>query len=357
MNGNIVLKGIKYNEQIPSDAIEFNGHYYKMSDESLSRSNAKSKCEVSGGHLVTINTAEEQKFLIDLVKTSNKKNMWIGAYPDNGIFKWVTDEMFSYTNWASGEPNNVFNMQNAAMMYTQNAAYPSGTWNDENGEGRNWSGYYLSDFGYICEWEPETLPELESPNLTIEQYMSNVILGYNYSGCLNTLNGSTPQNYLYEYALQAKQISLLRIYVDLLHENSKFMNNVTTWESLTFSPSDVYESVLDEVGYCEAILANILDTAVKYTLIPTAVKETSKTTIDLTSTAFKILKQNSDLKYEELLNQNWAMFDEAKQFQPIEAVGEECASLKKCNRFFVRFIRYFFNSFRYSRGLRKTCMS
>lgn len=130
----------------------FHEHEYAFFDESVSWSDAKSKCEEMGGHLVTINSAEEQAFLIDLVLASQKKNMWIGAYPENGSYKWITKEPFSYTNWASGEPNNVHNMQNAAMMYTQNASYPSGTWNDENENGREWTGYHLSDFGYICEW-------------------------------------------------------------------------------------------------------------------------------------------------------------------------------------------------------------
>ena len=137
---------------VPSDAVEFNGHYYKVFDESISWSSAKTYCESIGGHLVTINSQEEQDFLIVEANNKSKRNYWIGAYPENGTFHWVTGEDFSYTNWASGEPNNVFNMQNAVMMYTKRASYPAGTWNDENENGRNWSGYELSTIGYICEW-------------------------------------------------------------------------------------------------------------------------------------------------------------------------------------------------------------
>ncbi len=139
--------------QIPEDAVEFNGHYYKAYDISKSWSDAKSYCEKIGGHLVTITSDDEQSFMIEITNSSSKRNMWIGAYPKNGNMIWITNEEFSYTNWASGEPNNVFNMQNAVMMYTKNASFPSGTWNDENGNGRDWSGYRLSDFGFICEWE------------------------------------------------------------------------------------------------------------------------------------------------------------------------------------------------------------
>ena len=144
---------------IPEDAVEFNGHYYKVYDMSKSWSDAKSYCEKIGGHLVTITSGDEQSFMIEITNSSSKKNMWIGAYPKNGNMIWITNEELSYTNWASGEPNNVFNMQNAVMMYTKNASFPAGTWNDENGNGRDWSGYRLSDFGFICEWDTKTTPD------------------------------------------------------------------------------------------------------------------------------------------------------------------------------------------------------
>lgn len=152
MNGGVLTAGAT---DIPSDAVEFNGHYYKVYDQSLNWSAAKSYCEDLGGHMVTITSAEEQSFLIKLTNSSSKRNMWIGAYPCDGIMKWITEEEFNYTNWASGEPNNVFNMQNAVMMYTHRASFPAGTWNDENGNGRDWTGYELSNFGFICEWEDE----------------------------------------------------------------------------------------------------------------------------------------------------------------------------------------------------------
>ena len=144
-----------FHESIPSDATLYNGHYYYVynASSSFSWNEARETCIGMNGHLVTINSYNEQEFLIDLVKSSSKKNMWIGAYLDKDSFKWVTGVEFSFTNWDSDEPNNVFNMQNAAMMYTQNSEHPSGTWNDENENGRDWDGYYLSDFGYICEWD------------------------------------------------------------------------------------------------------------------------------------------------------------------------------------------------------------
>ncbi len=175
---------------------------------------------------------------------------------------------------------------------------------------------------------------LESENLTLEQYMTNVILGHNYNGVLKTLlNGSTPQNYLYEYALRPKQISLTRVYVDLLHQNSTFMGNAAAWEVATFSPTDTYENPLDEIGYYEAILMNVLNSAVKYTILPAAVKDVQKNASKLTSSVVKPLKANAEIDYETLLKQPWAMFPESDQLQMIEAAGAKCTSLKKVSGF------------------------
>lgn len=327
-NGNIVLKG-------QPSTLEFNGHYYKLFDNSLSWSSAKETCEKLGGHLVTITSAAEQMFLIELCENSAKRNMWIGAYPNDGTMYWVTGESFdAYNNWADGEPNNVFNMQNAVMMYTQNASYPAGTWNDENENGRDWSGYNLSDFGYICEWDSAAelsgTPESPSPVYgSLEQYMADIILNRsNYTGVLKNMDGSTPQNYLYNYALQPQQISLSRIYVDLLHQNADFMVSAAGWETLTFSPSDTYQNALDEIGYYEVVIMNVLDCAVKYTILPSAVKDTQKTVSSITSPVLKALQRGADKNYETLLNQPWGYFSEAKQLEIIEEAGKKCVNLK-----------------------------
>lgn len=170
---------------------------------------------------------------------------------------------------------------------------------------------------------------LESENLTLEQYMANVILGHNYDGVLKNLNGSTPQNYLYEYALHPDQISLTRVYVDLLHQNSTFMGNAAAWEVATFSPTDTYENPLDEVGYYEAVLMNVLNCAVEYTILPSAVKDAQKNASKLTSSVVKPLKAAAEVDYEQLLAQPWEMFSESEQLQMIEAAGAKCTALKK----------------------------
>lgn len=73
--------------------------------------------------LVSITSEQEN----DWVKENfvEKSAVWIGFndLDQEGSFKWTTNEAVSYTNWNSGEPNNVNNEDAASML-------PSGKWND-----------------------------------------------------------------------------------------------------------------------------------------------------------------------------------------------------------------------------------
>lgn len=140
----------------------FNNHRYQYFEGGISWYDAKTKCEELGGYLWVISSPEEQAYINTYVEELRqvgkltKQNIWIGATISNGVLNWVVDEGINYTNWASGEPNNVFEIQDCVMMYTSLSINGSlGYWNDENGNGRNWKGYTLNDTGYICEWSSE----------------------------------------------------------------------------------------------------------------------------------------------------------------------------------------------------------
>lgn len=144
---------------------EESNHKYQLFDTSMEWEKAKEYCDGLGGHLVTITSGKEQKFVTEIAKKSKKKNIWLGAEMVSGKFLWVTGEKFEYTNWNRGEPNNVNNNQNTIMMYTysgtNNDGYSitPGVWNDESKQGRNWSGYTVDDTGFICEWDNESTEE------------------------------------------------------------------------------------------------------------------------------------------------------------------------------------------------------
>jgi len=117
--------------------VEFNGHYYQLFDESKTWYEAKDYCENIGGHLVTITSQEENKFVVSLLKN---RGAIIGFSDEEseGNWKWVTNEEVVYINWRSGEPNNQGNEDYALIDST-------GGWNDGHLERENWN--------FICEWD------------------------------------------------------------------------------------------------------------------------------------------------------------------------------------------------------------
>ena len=97
------------NSPVPSDALEYNGHYYYIyTDVANTWEDAKVYCENRGGHLAVINDDDENTALFNYMKSQNYNTAYFG-YSDadsEGTWKWVNNEDSTYTNWASGEPNS-----------------------------------------------------------------------------------------------------------------------------------------------------------------------------------------------------------------------------------------------------------
>lgn len=136
---------------IPDDAVVYNGHYYKVySGVCASWTAAEIYCEVLGGHLATITSPQENAAVYDYVCSLGYDTAYFG-YTDNekeGTWKWVNGEKSSYSNWASGEPNNVGRNENYAEFYWQ---YPDGRWND----GNFCNGTQSDSDTFICEWDDD----------------------------------------------------------------------------------------------------------------------------------------------------------------------------------------------------------
>ena len=132
---------------IPSDAYEYNGHYYMLyTDVCDTWEEAEEYCKNLGGHLAVISSQAENDALYSYIISVGNGNAYFG-YTDNreeGNWYWVEGES-SYTNWHSGEPNSE-SYENYAMFYYQ---FDDGTWNDGNFD----NGTMNDSKNFICEWD------------------------------------------------------------------------------------------------------------------------------------------------------------------------------------------------------------
>lgn len=94
-------------------------------------SGAQSLAVAAGGNLVTINDAAEQAWIES--RFDVEQNLWIGLTDSplygaiEGVFRWVSGQAVTYTNWSSGEPNNASaNPEGEDFV----ELYPNGKWND-----------------------------------------------------------------------------------------------------------------------------------------------------------------------------------------------------------------------------------
>jgi hypothetical protein len=116
---------------------EFNGSKYFCSNDNNNNWNeatATNAASQYGGHLVVVNSAEENEFLRSKIMASR---VWIGFTDEanEGNFKWVNGDPVTYTNWSYGEPNNqgINGGQGDHTVLEKS----SGKWKDRNG----WDDY------------------------------------------------------------------------------------------------------------------------------------------------------------------------------------------------------------------------
>jgi hypothetical protein len=82
-----------------------NGHYYYLLAP-LPWLDAEELAVCMGGHLATINDIDEDDWVWTTFDGRNR-SLWIGLTDkvQEGVFRWISGESVTYTNWASGEPN------------------------------------------------------------------------------------------------------------------------------------------------------------------------------------------------------------------------------------------------------------
>ena len=123
-----------------------NGHTYHLlrgdgsvtpgGQAGVSWTEAEAEAQALGGHLVAINDAAEQQWIVETFPGLQGPNaefdsyLWIGLNDAevDGEFRWSNGDPVTYTNWNQGEPNNFNGDEDYVHIYNfDNGAFE---WND-----------------------------------------------------------------------------------------------------------------------------------------------------------------------------------------------------------------------------------
>lgn len=147
MAGAVLLNTSAFAAPSVIDTATFNGHTYKLlSADTWTASEAFAVSDLAA-HLVTVNDAAENAFLIN--RFGSSVSLWLGLHrvaPHDPAFMWADGTAVAYTNWAGGEPNDCGGCVNDLLNGEQYAhTYTNGTWNDLN----NTDGYSGPKYGVV----------------------------------------------------------------------------------------------------------------------------------------------------------------------------------------------------------------
>ena len=134
----------------------FNGHTYELSEQKKNWNMAKRDAKKRDGHLVVINSPEEQKLLRRILDEAKKREkfcepVWIGFSDEKkeGTWTWVNGDNVTFTYWQGNQPSNANGMtpENYAVIWQPiDAVEDMGQWNDVAGD---------CEFRYIIEYDVE----------------------------------------------------------------------------------------------------------------------------------------------------------------------------------------------------------
>lgn len=126
-----------------TDAWERGFGRYQIISGGYTWDQAKADAESRGGHLATITSQAEQDLILSIVPSgSGGPLIWLGGsdQASEGLWRWVTNEVWGYTAWFPGRPDNTGN-QDYLLVADENHAY----WDDFYGTAL---ASYLLEFGY-----------------------------------------------------------------------------------------------------------------------------------------------------------------------------------------------------------------
>ena len=108
----------------PTFVGSFGGSDYYRTNTAMNFLDSQTVAESIGGNLATVNDAAENAYLAGAFSGAL---YWIGLNDivTEGVYEWVSGEAVTYTNWGSGEPNDLNNEDGVHFNFGG-----AGVWND-----------------------------------------------------------------------------------------------------------------------------------------------------------------------------------------------------------------------------------
>ena len=100
---------------------------YRLFEEKLNWNDARAKCQLHGGDLISITSKQEEAKIKGLLSGyPNNTHFWCGLNDKEveGTYVWSDGSEYSYHNWRKDEPNNVHDSEDCTVTL------PSMKWND-----------------------------------------------------------------------------------------------------------------------------------------------------------------------------------------------------------------------------------
>lgn len=103
-------------------------YFFSAPETKLNWFEAAEACTAIGGRFASVESLEERNYIVSNVKAVCGDSAWIGGNSLSTKFRWFHNrELFTYSDWAGGEPNND-DSEEFCVELRENKDYK---WNDQ----------------------------------------------------------------------------------------------------------------------------------------------------------------------------------------------------------------------------------
>ena len=231
----------------------YNGNRYTVFESNMTWTEARTYCEMLGGHLAYVNSAEEDAFIYSLTSTGSKGGYWLGGenITRGGTYQWADGTDLTYDNWDTGQADNYDGIEHYLEIW------PSGKWNDAPN---------IESLGFVCEFEntfSKNISVVGKTDTAIEISWTGVMYATGYNVYVDGKKFDTTTDVSYEIT-GLNPFTSYEIYVEAIADGTSIgttdVTAVMTAQEVTFSgsgtASDPYLIANEDDLYCMINMVN-----------------------------------------------------------------------------------------------------